>query len=253
MIEAPTGTGKTLAYLLPAIHWARATGQPLAVSTSTRNLQDQLVDELERLQAWLPFRYQVLKGKANYVSVSAFDVLRQAPDEMPLETRLGLVYLLRWLQTTQEGTLDELHYWFERTYPSFADLRAQIATGPRAAAGVRTGPSLFLPPGPGRANQSNLLVINHALLLVAPWGEHGWPVPRALVADEGHNLEDACTSSLTHAMSGSCVHSSTGCMMGRASGLLLRLRRNLPGEMRVQAIVREFLEEGPAPGAPRWR
>ena len=60
------------------------------------------MDELERLQAWLPFRYQVLKGQANYVSVSAFDVLRQAPDEMPLETRLGLVYLLRWLQTTRE-------------------------------------------------------------------------------------------------------------------------------------------------------
>ena len=46
--------------------------------------------ELDRLQTWLPFRYQVLKGKANYVSVSAFAVLRANAADMSLEDRLGL-------------------------------------------------------------------------------------------------------------------------------------------------------------------
>ena len=117
MIEAPTGTGKTLAYLLPAIHWARATGQIVAISTSTRNLQDQLVGELERLQTWLPLPLPGAQGQSQLCQRQRLRRARADAADMPLEDRLGLFYLLRWLQTTHEGTLDELHYWFTPTYP----------------------------------------------------------------------------------------------------------------------------------------
>ena len=95
-----------------------------------------------------------------------------------------------------------------------------------------------------RANQADLLIINHALLLVAPRGEHDWPLPRALVADEAHNLEDACTSSLTEEVSYHSLRTLLNRLHDPASrtGLLLRLRRNLPGETRVQAILRELLD-----------
>lgn len=245
MIEAPTGTGKTLAYLLPTIHWARATGQQVAISTSTRNLQDQLVGELERLKAWLPFRYQVLKGKANYASVSAFDVLRAEAAGAPIEFRLGIFYVLRWLQATHEGMLDELHYWFERTYPGFAAQRARIGYEDEGGCtDCERGLPCFYHRTLGRANQADLLVINHALLLVAPWGEFGWPLPRALVVDEAHNLEDACTSSLTQEVSYSTLRALVDRLHDPAArtGLLLRLRRNLPADVQVQAISRELLE-----------
>jgi ATP-dependent DNA helicase DinG len=245
MIEAPTGTGKTLAYLLPAIHWARATGWQVAVSTSTRNLQDQLVGEMERLRAWLPFRYQVLKGKTNYASLSALKMLRAGAGELPLEGRLAVFYLLRWLQTTREGTLDELHYWFERTYPGFADLRAQLSYEDEGGCpDCGQGVPCFYHRALDRARRADLLIINHALLLVAPWGDLGWPLPRALVADEAHNLEDACTSSLTAEVSYSTVRTLLNRLFNPAagSGLLLRLRRNLPGDSRVQTAVRELLD-----------
>ena len=257
MIEAPTGTGKTLAYLVPALHWARAEGKQVAVSTSVKNLQDQLVRELERLERIFPdtFRYQVLKGRANYVSPSAWNALRsQVDDDFPksgeaywdaLQYRLGLFYLLRWMQTTHDGTLDELHFWFERTYPGFAALKSEVAVGegggecPDCDLGV-----CFYHQALARAREADLLVINHALLLTAPWGEAGWPLPDFLIADEAHNLEDACTNALTEEVSWSTLHAFANRLHNPRArrGLLLRLRRNLPGVASVQKVVRELLD-----------
>ena len=257
MIEAPTGTGKTLAYLVPALHWARAYGKQVAVTTSVKNLQDQLVRELDRLQRIFPatFRYQVLKGRANYVSPCAWDALRsQVENDFPaegeaywaaLQHRLGLFYLLRWMQTTREGTLDELHFWFERTYPGFASLKAEVAVGegggecPDCELGL-----CFYHQALARGREADILVINHALLLTAPWGEAGWPQPDFLIADEAHNLEDACTAALTEEVSWSTVHALANRLHDPRArrGLLLRLRRNLPGEASIQKLVRELLD-----------
>jgi ATP-dependent DNA helicase RecQ len=257
MIEAPTGTGKTLAYLVPALFWARHQGRQVVVSTSVKNLQDQLVRELERLEYIFPdtFRYQVLKGRVNYVSPSAWDALRSQVDNgFPesgdaywdtLQYRLGLVYLLRWMQATRDGTLDELHFWFERTYPGFAALKAEVAIGegggecPDCDLGF-----CFYHQALTRAREADLLVINHALLLTAPWGEAGWPLSDFLIADEGHNLEDACTTALTEEVSWSTIHGLANRLQDPRAGrgLLLRLRRNLPGVAQVQKIVRELLD-----------
>lgn len=257
MIEAPTGTGKTLAYLVPATHWARAYRKQVAVTTSVKNLQDQLVRELDRLQRIFPatFRYQVLKGRANYVSPRAWDALRsQVESDFPaegeaywaaLQHRLGLFYLLRWMQTTWEGTLDELHFWFERTYPGFASLKAEVAVGegggecPDCEVGL-----CFYHRALARGQEADILVINHALLLTAPWGEACWPQPDFLIADEAHNLEDACTAALTEEVSWSTIHALAKRLHDPRArrGLLLRLRRNLPGEPQVQKVVRELLD-----------
>jgi ATP-dependent DNA helicase RecQ len=257
MIEAPTGTGKTLAYLVPALHWARTQGKRVTISTSVKNLQDQLVQSLDRLQRIFPntFCYQVLKGRANYVSPSAWDVLRsQVGSDFPssgdaywdtLQHRLGLFYLLRWMQNARDGTLDELHYWFERTYPGFAALKAEVAVGegggecPDCDQGY-----CFYHRALAQAREVEVLVINHALLLTAPWGEAGWPMPDFLIADEAHNLEDACTTALTEEVSWSTIHALANRLHDRRGrrGLLLRLRRNLPGVPHVQKVVRELLD-----------
>ncbi len=257
MAEAPTGTGKTLAYLVPAILWARQWGKQVLISTSVKNLQDQLVRELERLEHIFPqtFRYQVLKGRANYVSPAAWDALRsQVGEDFPesgepywetLQHRLGLFYLLRWMQTTQEGTLDELHFWFERTYPGFSLLRSEVSMGeigrecPDCARAF-----CFYHSALARARNAHLLIINHALLLTAPWGEENWPQADFLIADEAHNLEDACTTALTAEVSWSTLHELAHRLHDPRAGrgLLLRLRRNLPDVASVRKRAREILE-----------
>jgi len=257
MVESPTGTGKTLAYLVPALFWARHYGRQAVISTSVKNLQDQLVRELERLERIFPdiFRYQVLKGRANYVSPGAWDALRsQVDSDFPesgeaywdtLQYRLGLFYLLRWMQTTREGTLDELHFWFERTYPGFAALKVEVAIGEGGGECPDCNLGLcFYHQALARARDANLLVINHALLLTAPWGEAGWPLSDFLIADEGHNLEDACTTALTEEVSWSTIHGLANRLQDPQAGrgLLLRLRRNLPGVAQVQKVVRELLD-----------
>lgn len=257
MVEAPTGTGKTLAYLVPALFWARAQGKQVAISTSVKNLQDQLIRELERLERIFPntFRYQVLKGQANYVCPRAWDALRSQVDgDLPesgdaywaaLQYRLGLFYLLQWMRSTREGGLNELHYWFERTYPGFSALKAEVAISEETGRCTDCGPGVcFYRRALARAREADLLVINHALLLKAPWGESGWPLPDFLIADEAHNLEDACTSSLTEEVSWSTLHGFADRLHDprAGTGLLLRLRRNFPRAALVQKHVRELLD-----------
>lgn len=257
MIEAPTGTGKTLAFLVPSLCWARSTGKQLVVSTSVKNLQDQLVDELQRLGRVFPdtFSYQVLKGLANYVSPSAWNALRsQADDDFPaagdaywdaLQYRLGLFYLLRWMQDTCEGTLDELHFWFERTYPGFSAVKAQVALSEGGAACPDCALGLcFYHSALSRAQEANVVVVNHSLLLTAPWGLGAWPQLGFLIADEAHNLEDACTRALSQEVSYSTLHSFVDRLhsVSGGRGLLLRLRKNVPDSRAVQKVVRELLD-----------
>ncbi len=74
LIEAPTGTGKTLAYLVPAIACGQAFGQPTVVAPHSKVLQDQVLATLEELQEDLsPFTYVLLKGMANYISLDSLD------------------------------------------------------------------------------------------------------------------------------------------------------------------------------------
>ena len=81
-VEAGTGTGKSLAYLVPAIHWSRYTGERVIVSTQTINLQEQLVGvDLPLLAAHLdvPFRAALVKGRGNYVCLRKAAEVRASP------------------------------------------------------------------------------------------------------------------------------------------------------------------------------
>ncbi|MCA9994510.1 MAG: DEAD/DEAH box helicase [Anaerolineales bacterium] len=72
VIEAPTGTGKTFAYLAPSILWASSQGEPVVISTHTRLLQDQMIADLGRLQGTLgiPFQAQLFWTFDKVVDIS---------------------------------------------------------------------------------------------------------------------------------------------------------------------------------------
>ncbi|MCA9979857.1 MAG: DEAD/DEAH box helicase family protein, partial [Anaerolineales bacterium] len=110
LIEAGTGTGKSIGYLLPAAFWASQNGRRVVVSTNTINLQDQLVDkDIPALQKVLPFelRATVRKGRRNYLCTRLFQQWRHrgvnGPDEMALYARL-----LVWLPTTTTADKAEI-------------------------------------------------------------------------------------------------------------------------------------------------
>ncbi|MBI4799952.1 MAG: ATP-dependent DNA helicase, partial [Desulfarculus sp.] len=107
LVEAGTGTGKTLAYLLPAL----MSGLKLVVSTGTRTLQDQISSkELPLLKHSLApqLRWAVLKGRANYLCRRRFDSLARQPD-LALPGVAGALAILRpWSRATHGGDLDEV-------------------------------------------------------------------------------------------------------------------------------------------------
>lgn len=108
--EAPTGTGKTLGYLLPAAYEVQY-GHRFLISTTTNTLQNQLIDqEISQLEHFLPFKVNVvsLKGSQHYIDLDKFAHTLDQPQSD--YTRLIQMRLLVWLMQTETGDMDELNF-----------------------------------------------------------------------------------------------------------------------------------------------
>lgn len=208
MIEASTGTGKTLAYLLPALVQARSNSQQVVVSTSTKTLQDQLVHDLETLiRPHLPFtfRFTVLKGQDNYLCLTRLwslyqeIIIGEVKENISFEEKLCLIYLLRFAQETIDGDLQSISFWFQNRFPVLGFLKSHVASESQACGNSCLFHNYcFFPRARALADNSDLLIVNHTLLMLKHWGEdHIFN----LVLDEAHNLEDAATNALTEVAS----------------------------------------------------
>lgn len=108
ILAAPTGTGKTLGYLLPAMYWAKNHHQPIVIATATLTLQDQLQTQLRRLTnlAHVKLNWVNLKAAHHYIDISRFAQTLVEPNNEV--TRLLQLQIMVWLSTTQTGDLAEL-------------------------------------------------------------------------------------------------------------------------------------------------
>lgn len=196
MVEAGTGTGKSLAYLIPGAAYAAANGSRVIVSTSTINLQEQLTrKDIPAVQALMPGAGILacqLKGRRNYLCLRRFDQMRNNPslsdDEALVASRV-----LVWLSETETGDRGEL-----RMTPEEESIWWRISAD-RAECTSDNSPyvvngTCFLARARRRAEASHLVVVNHALLL-SDIGTGGRVVPpyEHLVIDEAHHLEDEAT------------------------------------------------------------
>lgn len=190
VVEAGTGVGKSLAYLLPAALWAVDHGRRVVVSTYTRALQEQILDkELPAAARALgalgrTLKYAMLQGADNYLCVQKLSRLRESPALFDSEAHGPLLDTLSaWAATAETGRRAEL----PRLVPQ--SLWGRLARDPDACLG---------PGGPywgrclwrrdrERADRAHIVVVNHALLL------SGARLPSfdALIVDEAHSLEDA--------------------------------------------------------------
>jgi len=243
LVHAPTGTGKTMAYLLPALVWARRHGVRVGVATYTRALQEQAMDrEVPRALAALAraglvggVRVSLLKGRENYVCFRSLRGLEPAPDEEP-EAWLSWTRLALFALSDLDGDLDR----FPRRAPipmtSEARHRATVAGLLRAARG-RAGccehkddrATCAAEIARARAERSHLVITNQALALTRPeWLAH-------LVFDECEHLHEVAANAWSHATS-----------LGEIGALLARLRSGSPGGGAALERLARRLEPGTA-------
>lgn len=206
LAEAGTGTGKSLAYLLPAIAYAVKNQTRVVISTNTINLQDQLykkdIPDLQRAlgAAWgqaLPFRAALLKGRGNYLCLRRFNALKNRPTLSNDELR-GTVRILVWLPSTQTGDQSEL------SLPSPADrfVWSQVAADNEGCSLERCqreqGGRCFFYRARRQADAAHVIVVNHSLLMAdAATANRVLPEYHHLIVDEAHHLENAVTDQLS--------------------------------------------------------
>ena len=201
VVEAGTGTGKSLAYLVPSIARAVRHGERVVVSTNTHTLQEQLmVKDLPGLREWLPWDFKacLLKGRSNYVSLRRWRRYLAEPCKDSDELKFKLKVLM-WLHTTESGDRSEL-----RLYGREEVLWAQIASDPLDCVGIHcTKEDCYVHRARAEAEAADLVVINHALLLAdAEVGGGLLPDFDHLVVDEAHHLEEAATRGLRQEVDG---------------------------------------------------
>ena len=216
-VQAGTGTGKSLAYLVPAIARAVDTDEPVVVSTATIALQRQLVDRdlprlTDSLADALPRRpeFALLKGRGNYLCLNKIhNGSATEPEDRPQEelfepmatSALGrdVQRLIAWSSTTDTGDRDELT-------PGVPDRSwSQVSVSARECIGVGRcpfGADCFAEKARDKAGHADVVVTNHALLAIDAMTDAAvLPEHELLVVDEAHELVDRVTGVATAELS----------------------------------------------------
>ncbi len=206
IIEAGTGTGKSLAYILPSVWWALQNNTPVVISTRTKNLQSQLIDkDLPIITKVLGQQVNalVLKGRENYVCLRRLELLfKKVLLGGSLDQVINLMPLLIWLSKSETGDLSELHPLLHRFFFQSIRSEATACLGSKCA----LHGCCFLENIRKQARRADVLIVNHALLCADLSGE-GYLLPEynQVVIDEGHALEDAATESFAITLSVSTI------------------------------------------------
>jgi predicted DnaQ family exonuclease/DinG family helicase len=247
VIEAGTGTGKSLAYLVPAALHALRNGERVVISTDTINLQEQLQGKdipamrgaLQSVEGIADLRVTTLKGRRNYLCLLAWRQAMRQP-AANLDELAVFVRLLVWLPSTETGDRSELNI-AQQQEPVWTRLSAQnedCLSGPSIY--VKQG-SCFLLRARRRAEAAHVLVVNHALLMADLASEGGVIPPyQHLIVDEGHNLEEEATRGLGFASSIAEVETfldGVAPAQGQSGGLVAFLRAATRGQQATSGIA----------------
>lgn len=204
VIEAGTGTGKSLAYLIPALLWALRNEQKVVISTNTINLQEQLIKKdipLLQRHAASAFNACLVKGRGNYLCLRKLDGVLDEPSLFPDSATEELQAIASWSETTRSGCLSDLS--FHPSWEVWDDLRCEADQCGRSRCPEFS--RCFFYKARRDAAAAQLLVVNHALLLadIALRRDSGYdstailPPFSRLIIDEAHHLEEAATGALS--------------------------------------------------------
>jgi ATP-dependent DNA helicase DinG len=241
LLEAGTGVGKSFAYLVPALAWARANGERTVVSTNTINLQEQLVgkdlpflaDALEEAD-YRP-TFALLKGWRNYLCLARLELAGGHQQSLLEPERADeLAALTAWAGRTADGTLGDLPFtptpevWDEVAAESDLCTRLRCAHFDRC----------FLFRARRRAAEADVVVVNHHLLsadLAVRQAQDNWvdaavlPPYQRLILDEAHHLEDVAAAHLGLQVTSRAVRRLLGRFERNGRGLVPALAVELGG------------------------
>src|SRR5712692_7212728 len=198
IVEAGTGTGKTLAYLVPAIAAACGSGARIVISTGTKNLQEQLMDkDIPFLQEILPakFRAAVMKGRNNYACLHRIKRAESMPVLEGLDQIDQFDEVFRWVTQTETGDRAELSNLPEHLpFWRHIDARSDTCLGQKCP----DFDPCFITRMRQRAIDADIVVVNHHLFfadLALRNGAYGAVLPdyAAVILDEAHQIEDVAS------------------------------------------------------------
>lgn len=249
IVEAGTGVGKSLAYLIPAILFAVAHKKKAIVSTHTINLQEQLIDkDLPMLAKILPtpFKYTMLKGRHNYIcSRRLHRAMKQADGLFTSPEIQELHRLYEWSKSTQDGSLSDFEIepdpkvWAQVC--SERGLCSPKLCGPQSDFGKEHGPCFFQR-ARNRILSTDVLVLNHTLFFMHLGGLEETVKGGVLfkndfvIFDEAHTLENVAAK-----------HIGLGVSSGQIRFALQRLwnprtEKGLLAQMRQGAVIKLVAE-----------
>ena len=190
IVEAGTGTGKTLAYLVPAI----LSGKRVVISTGTKNLQEQLFfKDIPFLEKHLgPLRACYMKGRANYACRQKIYDAEKEPILEGLQEMADFTIIREWEKTTETGDRSEIKTLPESTTAwAKVDARSDLCSGQKCPQFERC----FITRMHQKAQESDLIIVNHHLFfadLAVKGGDMAGIIPEygAVIFDEAHDVED---------------------------------------------------------------
>jgi ATP-dependent DNA helicase DinG len=270
LVEAGTGTGKTLGYLAPASVWAEKNGPGLWISTYTRNLQRQIVQEIAHLWPDPVERAEkavVRKGRENYLCLLNFEEAAKRTALAPGQRTVALALIARWIASHTDGDLSGVGF------PAFLAAYMPLSTvtdrrGECIYAACPYYRQCFIERAIRRARHASIVVANHALVIAqasSDWlGEDettDTPNERRLryVFDEGHHLFDAADSGFSAMLSGREMAELRRWIRGpearartRARGLEERLKDLIADDEAAQHALEDAVRAATALAGEGW-
>jgi predicted DnaQ family exonuclease/DinG family helicase len=192
-VEAGTGVGKSLAYLVPAVRYAVANNARVVVSTNTKNLQEQLfAKDLPQIAAALgqPFQYALLKGRSNYICLNRFHAaLANAEASLTPDEREAALPLVVWASQTETGDIAE-NAGFEPGRNGSVWSKVCSDPGFCRSQKCRNNGRCFSNVIRRKAQKAHIAVVNHSLLFSDISTDNGILGDyEHLIVDEAHNVE----------------------------------------------------------------
>ncbi len=258
IVEAGTGTGKSLAYLVPAARWAQENGERTVLSTNTINLQEQLARKDLPLVRDLvgDVSWTLVKGRGNYVSIRRALLAAEGQASLFEEDRSAEIRsLLEWIESTEDGSLSDLP--FSPSEDTWEEVRSDPDMCLRAK--CPHFQQCFYQASRRRAASAQLLVVNHHLLftdLAVRRATQNYtdaavlPAYQRVILDEAHNLEDAATTHLGVEVTRRGLYRALSRLDRRGRGILTAVHEGVAGSAGAPDL-RERMENRVRPALAR--